>query len=128
MARSWLVRLGKCGEREAHALETGELVTNWRVDDLSGAAGRPEILAKIQASNPDEKPGTLQNWAVQLNQLARDVAEGDLVVLPLKTTGQVAIGRVKGGYWHSPDNHPARRVEWLRTDLPRSAIRQDLLS
>lgn len=127
MARSWLVRLGKFGEQETHALETGELVTGWQLDDISGATDRHQIFAKVQEANPDQKPGTLTNWAIQLNQLARDVKEGDLVVLPLKTTGQVAIGRVKGSYRHTSDRHPARQVEWLRTDLPRSSIKQDLL-
>lgn len=127
MARSWLVRLGKFGEQETHALETGELATGWQLEGIAAAKDRPAILAKVQAAYPEQKPGTLQNWAVQLNQLARDMADGDLVVVPLKTTGQLAIGRVKGGYVQSADNHPARQVEWLRTDLPRSAAKQDLL-
>lgn len=127
MARSWLVRLGKFGEKEVHALTEGELVTGWRVDDLSGAKSRDEILHLVAAANPTEKPGTLQNWAVQLNQFVHVMSEGDLVVVPLKTSGQVAIGRVKGGYRHTEDRHPARGVEWLRTDVPRSAIKQDLL-
>jgi restriction system protein len=127
MTRLWLVRLGRYGEQETHALRTGELITGWELDDISGAEGRDDILAKVQAANPTQKNGTLQNWSVQLNQFARSIADGDLVVVPLKTAPQLAFGRFKGGYVHTSDNRPARNVEWLRTDVPRSALKQDLL-
>jgi restriction system protein len=122
-----MVRLGKFGEAEGRALDTGELATGWEIDDISKVGSRDEILPKLADAYPDEKPGTLRNWAVQLNLFARGVAEGDLIVVPLKTTGQVAIGRAEGPYVHGPDGRPTRRVAWLRTDLPRSAIKQDLL-
>jgi len=127
MGRVWLVRLGKFGEFEAHALAHGELVTGWTLGDISAAAGRDDILAKLTEADPDQKPGTLLNWAVQLNQFVRAMADGDLVVVPLKTTSQLAIGRLKGGFRHTSESHPARGVEWLRTDLPRAAVKQDLL-
>jgi restriction system protein len=125
--RSWLVRLGKFGEQENHALETGELVTGWTLADISDAVGRDDILTALNAAEPQEKPGTLQNWAVQLNQFVRVMSDGDLVIVPLKTTAQIAIGRLKGSYRHTVDNHPARTVVWIRTDLPRAAVKQDLL-
>ncbi len=127
MARAWLVRLGKFGEKEPHALEKGELVTGWTLEDISASETREDILAKLTVANPEQKPGTLQNWAVQLNQFLRGMSEGDLVIVPLKTTSQLAIGRLKGGYRHTSDGSPARDVEWLRTDLPRSSVKQDLL-
>lgn len=126
VARSWLVRLGKFGEQETHALDNGELVTGWALEDISAAAGREEIQAKLEAASPDQKPGTLKNWAVQLNQFVREMAEGDLVIVPLKTAPQVAIGRLVGGYRHL-NSHPVRTVQWLRKDLPRSSVKQDLL-
>jgi len=125
--RSWLVRLGKFGEQESHALETGELITGWTLDDISGAVGRDDILAALTKAEPQEKPGTLHNWAVQLNQFLKEMSEGDLVIVPLKTTSQLAIGTLTGNYRHTPDNHPARIVRWIRTDLPRAAVKQDLL-
>lgn len=125
--RSWLLRLGKFGEQESHALESGELVTGWTLADIGKAAGREEILQALQAAEPQEKPGTLNSWAIQLNQFVREMRDGDLVIVPLKTTSQLAIGRLTGGYFHSPDNHPARRITWIRTDLPRVAVKQDLL-
>ena len=45
MRRLWLVRLGKHGEQEAHALETGELVLGFQFGDLTAAKGREAKLA-----------------------------------------------------------------------------------
>jgi restriction system protein len=55
----------------------------------------------------------------------------DLAVLPLKTRSAIAIGKVAGPYQYTTDlgdgvRH-VRKVEWLRTDLPRTAFGQDLL-
>lgn len=125
--RSWLIRLGKFGEMEAHALQTGELVTGWQLGGLNGATSKEAILPIVTVAYPDRKPGTLSNWAVQLNQLINAISPGDLLVLPLKTTGQLAIGEVVGDWFQSPEGSPARKVKWLRTDLPRQAMKQDLL-
>lgn len=126
MKRLWLIRLGKFGETEAHALATGELLTGWELGDITAGASRETILPVVQAAYPDEGPGTIQNWVVQLNQLKNVIRPGDLTVTPLKTTGQVAIGEVQGDFFQS-GGRPARKVKWLRTDLPRSAVKQDLL-
>lgn len=127
MTRLWLVRLGKFGEREPHALSSGELITGWENLDLSNATTREAVLAVLQGAYPDEKPGTLQNWSAQLNQFRNVMDVGDLVVTPMKTTGQVAIGRVKGSYHQAEGGRPSRWVDWLRPDVPRDAIKQDLL-
>lgn len=127
MPRLWMIRLGKFGEQEAHALETGELMTGWNMPDISDADTRAAILPALEAAYPDVKPGTLRNWSVQLNQLKNTAQAGDLALTPLKTTGRIAVGRIKGGYVHGPEGEPTRRVEWIVTDLPRDALKQDLL-
>jgi restriction system protein len=127
MARVWLVRLGKFGEQEAHALATGELATGWVIPNFPTDSAKDHISRALAETYPNEKSGTLQNWAVQLNQLMNVVREGDLTVTPLKTTGQVAIGRVKGPARVNGDGRPCRVVTWLKTDLVRDAIKQDLL-
>ena len=56
--------------------------------------------------------------------------KGDIVVLPRKLTSQIAIGRVTGPYRHIQVNSELRHtrpVEWIRTDVPRTAFEQDLL-
>ena len=125
--RLWLVRLGKFDEQETHALETGDLVTRWEVADLSDATNRDTIREIVEAAHPERKSGTLKNWAVQLNQLRNDVRQGDLTITPLKTTREIAIGRVSGPYKHVDDKYPTLQVKWLKQDVPRDAFKQDLL-
>ena len=127
MTRLWLVRLGKFGEQEARALDSGDLVTGWEVDDLTDATSREAIGRIVEGAYPERKSGTLKNWAVQLNQLRNDVQKGDLTVTPLKTSREIAVGRVTGPYKHVDGRHPTLQVEWLRRDVPRDALRQDLL-
>jgi restriction system protein len=126
MTRSWLVRLGKFGEAEARALEHGQLITGWKLEDIVSATSRDEILHALERTYPSEKAGTLQNWAVQINQLKHGAQPGDLTVTPLKTTGQIAIGQIEGGFVQV-DGAPARNVRWLKKDVDRSAVKQDLL-
>ena len=96
MTRLWMVRLGKFGEKEAHALETGELITGWIVGDLSGAANREDMLKALEAAYPDEKPGTLQNWAAQLNQLKNVAVAGEARQRGLgKVLVEAALARVR---------------------------------
>ena len=125
--RSWLIRLGKFGEKEPHALQTGELVTGWQLGSLKDATSKEAILPIVTAAQPDQKPGTLINWAVQLNQFLNVISPGDLLIVPLKTTGQLAIGEAVDEWFQTPDGNPSRKVKWLRTDLPRQAMKQDLL-
>jgi restriction system protein len=127
VTRLWMVRLGKYGEQESHALAEGELVTGWEEVNLTDAGTREAVSEALRSAYPEVSSGTLQNWAAQLNQFRNAIAAGDLVVTPMKTTGQVAIGRIVGAYSEAEGGHPARNVEWLRPDVPRDAIKQDLL-
>jgi len=128
MTHVWLVRLGEYGESEAYALETGELATGWELPGFTKPMDRDAILAELQRTYPDEKPGTLNNWSVQLNQLCNKAQAGDLTVTPLKTASrQLAIGRIQGDFFAAKGKHPARKVKWLHTDIPRDALKQDLL-
>jgi restriction system protein len=127
MKRLWLVRLGKNGEQEARALEHAELVLGFHVGSLAGAKDRDAVLAIVKSSFPDLKPKTLLHFAAQLNQFSNQMQIGDLVVVPLKTTGQIAIAEVVGPYVHNDDGTVSRKVRWLKVDVPRDAFRQDLL-
>ncbi|MGZ8179658.1 restriction endonuclease [Williamsia sp. SKLECPSW1] len=80
----------------------------------------------------DLKPGAVANYAGQLWALRARISAGDVMVLPMKTTKQIAIGRVKSPYRYlgqevDPSLRHVVEVEWQRTDLPRTAIKQDLL-
>lgn len=126
----WLVRAGKNGERETLALEKGVAVIGWEdLPDLGGLQSRNELTALLAATYPDEKPKTLSNWESQLWPFIRVIADGDLVVLPLKTRSTIAVGRVKGPYQYRSDfgeeSLHTRHVEWVG-EYPRSAFDQDL--
>jgi restriction system protein len=130
--KAWLIRAGRSGERDAFALEHGLAGGGFKeVADLSGANSREEVAALVEAAFPDAKPGKITNHAAQLWALRSRIQLGDLIVLPLKTTSQIAIGKATSGYVFRDDADPDFRhfigVEWLRTDLPRTAFLQDLL-
>jgi restriction system protein len=59
------------------------------------------------------------------------MTEGELVVLPLKTSGTIAVGRITGPYAYrddlGSDFRHTREVEWLAQEVPRDAFDQDLL-
>ena len=127
MKRLWLVRLGRNGEGEARALEQSDLALGFHVADLSAAKNRDAVLAIVKESYPNEKPKTQLNFAAQLNQFCNVIQTGDLVVVPLKTTGQIGIAEISGTYAHDAKLGVCRKVKWFRQDIPREAFRQDLL-
>lgn len=130
--RVWIVRAGRHGERENWALDNQVAGGGFReVADLSKATARDAVADLVRVGFPDAGPGLVANYAGQLWALRERIAVGDVVVMPMKTSGQIAIGKVTGDYQYLSDPDPERRhvrpVEWLRTDVPRTAIKQDLL-
>ncbi|MCU1295637.1 MAG: hypothetical protein JWP08_4487 [Bryobacterales bacterium] len=131
--RAWLVRAGRRGEQEQIALDTGQAAVGWpSVGDLSNCRSRDDVLEVLVESTPEASDRTLANHASQLWAFVAKMQIGDLVVLPLKRERVVAIGKITGGYRYAiangPDARHSRPVTWVCTDLPRSAIRADLLS
>jgi len=127
MKRLWLVRLGRHGEQEAHALDKSELVLGFHVGDLGPAKDRDAILKVVEQAMPGQKPKTHLNFAAQLNQFSNTIQKGDLVVVPLKTAPKIAFGEITGPCTPTADGHPMRPVRWLKPDVPRDVFRQDLL-
>ena len=129
MTRLWKVTLGRNGEYEAAALETGLLSISFSIrSDISHAKDRDALLAILHEALPEAKHKRLLNFAAQVNQFVNLMQVGDLVVCPIKTSSTIAIGRVTGEYMPSPESgRPTRPVQWLRTEVPRDAFRQDLL-
>jgi len=128
----WLDRAGKHGEQEQLALNEGVAVVGWdEVPDMSQCKTRDELFQLLQQTYPEEKNKTLYNWRSQLWAFLHRWKKDDLVVLPLKHRSAIAIGRVVGDYKYRPQGpegaYHSRPVEWIRTDLPRTAFDQDLL-
>jgi restriction system protein len=125
----WMVRAGKQGQNERYCLDNNIVGTGWReVPDLTDAHDRDAIRRIVESIYSG---AAIPNYTGQLWRLRHGMEIDDLVVLPLKTTSQIAIGRISGGYKYNssqdPDRSHAIPVEWLQTGIPRTAIRQDLL-
>lgn len=132
MAKAWVIRSGKFGERDHVALESGLSGGGWEeTPDLTPFTTREQIAEVVEKLHPGAKKGKINAATGQLWALRSRIEPGDLVVMPLKTTRQLALGRAKSGYKYLADNPSDMRhvveVDWQRTDLPRNAAKQDLL-
>ncbi len=128
----WMVRSGRRGEGDELALTRGLVGIGWpEVGDLSGVTNAEQLRDHLGPSYPDAKVTTIANWVGQIDAFQRRMAEGDLVALPLKGTPAVAFGRVTGPYRYVPDAPESMRhqrsVAWIREDVPRESIDQDIL-
>ena len=128
----WLIRAGRSGERDNFAIENGLAGGGFQeVPDLTASATREDIKALVRKAYPDASVAKVPNYAGQLWALRSRVNVGNIVVLPLKTTSSIALGLVTGGYHYRSDEDAAKRhcvsVDWQQIDVPRTAIRQDLL-
>lgn len=100
--------------------------------DLTPCKSREAVVDVVTSTFQGEPAGKIANFAGQLWALRGRIKPGDLMVMPLKTTKQIALGRVTGPYeYRSAEEDPNKRhvvpVDWERIDLPRSAVKQDLL-
>ena len=129
---AWVVRTGRHGERDNWALDNGLAGGGWDAwPDLTSVQSRDQMTKLVEQVVGADSANLVANYTGQLWALRQRIHPGDLMVLPLKTTRQIGIGRVTGGYRFVDDPDPGRRhvvdVEWIRKDLPRTAVRQDLL-
>jgi restriction system protein len=129
--RAWLVRSGSTGAFDDWALHNNEVVIGFEVGDVSQCKSRDDVVALYTQALPAANPKAILNWAAQVWAFAGRIQEGDLVVLPLKGKGEIAIGRMAGPYKYVADapegRKHARAVTWLRTDVLRANLEQDLL-
>lgn len=133
MGEAWVIRAGKYGERDQWAVDNGVSGGGWgEIPDLTGSVSKDDIREIVQATWPGGAEGMISNYTGQLWALRHRIKPGDLLVMPLKTTKKVAFGRVSAGYRFrgeesDPDKRHVVNVDWIRADLPRTAIKQDLL-
>lgn len=129
---AWLVRAGRAGENDIYCLEQSVSVIGLgEIGDMSLYKEWNAFVTFVEANYPGLRRATLTNYSGQLFSFAHRIAIGDIICLPLKTTKKIAIGRVVGDYQFSPvaarTHRHSRKVEWLRTDVARAAVKQDLL-
>ena len=130
---AWMVRAGSGGERFDEFQEAGEVRIGYGDrPDLTGIGSRDELKEQYAALHPGFSAGKIGSHVGQLWRFAREIQEGDLVVTPVASQDVVAIGRVVGGYAHRTKDQErpghVRPVEWLNTEVSRSALQADLLA
>lgn len=127
----WVVKGGSHGEFEDAFLSQRVIGKGGRLPNLSSVASRDELRKIFERSHPDAQPSQVANHVGQFWSLLKNMEEGELVVVPLKTTHNVAVGRIGGPYEYRedlPDTlHHVRPVDWINTDVARDAFDQDLL-
>lgn len=121
------------GERDAWALEQGVAGGGFTAfPDLTGVSSRESLQRVAAQVMVGEHPQKIANFVGQLWALRDRIAPGDVVVLPLKTTKKIALGLCTGGYKYLADQPEDRRhaisVDWKRTDVARTALKDDLLN
>jgi restriction system protein len=132
--RAWMVRAGAEGQREQQVLSGGNLLPGWTAvrADISTYDAQHALRTKLRAVYGDAKSErTLGSWAGQMWRFVNEMADGDIVVMPLKSNwGMVAIGRIVGSYIHDPSAAPGcqhtRPVEWSREIRPKDTLGPDL--
>jgi len=133
MASAWVVRSGRYGERDQWALDHACTGGGWKeVPDLSSCTTREDVANVARTTWPTASDALINNYTGQLSALRFRVKQGDLIAMPMKTTKKIALGRASGGYtYHRDESELDKRhvvpVEWIRTDLPRTTVKQDLL-
>lgn len=129
---AWMIRAGKLGERAEWAWEHGYSGGGWRGAgaDLLQCQSRTEVQSYAAEVFAD-KPKALPNITAQLWMLVGRISVGDLIVMPMKQTRELALGWVAGPLqYRAEEEDPTKRlvhdVEWINR-VPRTAVKQDLL-
>lgn len=125
--RAYVVRAGSDGQDEEFALANDVVVVGWNeVASLEDADSPTAVRDLLEEAYPRRvrKPHPHQLW-----RFCGKIREGDIVVLPRNSPRPIAIGRVVGPYrYHARITQVhTRPVEWLHTDIPRTAFPDDLL-
>ncbi len=128
----WVVRAGRRGEQEQIALDNNVVTIAWNdLPDLSAVQDREELANLYRSVYPEASPARAANQVGQIWAFRQRIKEGDLAVLPLHIQSAIAIGKVTGPYQYrtnlGSEVHHTRSVQWLRTDIPRTAFDQDIL-
>lgn len=129
----WLVRAGRSGEYENKFLVDNKVYLTW--DNLStdlSIINEWSLLTKelsiIYNSNESRKLG---NWTGQIWYFVKEIKVGDWIALPSKFKPTIHFGKVKSSYQYHPTNNTpffhSIDVDWFATDVPRTAIDQDIL-
>jgi restriction system protein len=122
---------GRHGERVDRLLANNLIGGGWeQLPNLEGVVSKTKLAEAYRAAYPEAKSSTAANYVGQLWSLLHRMQEGELVVLSMKTTGTIAVGRIAGPYQYrsdlGDDLRHCRPVTWIATDV--SATRSTRIS
>jgi len=124
----WLIRSGRQHEQQEKSfLHNGIISVGWELPDLTQYLTKKDISHALTKKYPDEIPGTIKTWTSELWTFSRDMAISDIVVLPMRGTKSIYIGRVTSDYLYetnAPGFNHIHKVEWV-DDFPRKAFTQE---
>ena len=129
---AWLIRAGGRGEFAESFIENEVVAVGFgELGDLSEVSSRDEMLELVKLDRPESSDGQARASANQLWTFLSQVRRGDLVVMPSMNNSGFALGTVTEEYWYRHDAvdalHHAVSVDWKPDEVPRTAVRQDLL-
>ncbi|GEO96998.1 hypothetical protein KTU01_31210 [Kocuria turfanensis] len=113
-------------------VDEGFVSVGWdEIGDLKEIGNdRSRMKQAVEGAYPEAKPGAIPVWAGILLRFAFEMRIGDLVIAPYKPDGTLNFGRVTGEYEFHPEveeHYHRRRVEWIRTGVPRGIFPQKAL-
>jgi len=128
---AWLIRAGGRGEHAESFIKSEIAAVDFgHLGDLSEVSSRDEIVELVKEDWPESSDREAGARADQLWAFRSEIRRGDLVVTPRRTNSSFALGTVTGQYWYRHDSDTMRHavsVDWKPNDVPRTAVRQDLL-
>lgn len=128
----WCIKGGKQGEKEQRFLDHSVVgMGGHELLPLEQFKSKGELEEHFKEVYPEASKNKVANHVGQLWAFRKKIEIGDLVTVPLKTQAAIAIGKISSDYQYRTDlgrDLPhTRQVEWIKTDIPRTAVDQDLL-
>src|SRR5699024_1344858 len=130
----WVIRAGASGENEDWNLATGRAGVGFpEVGDLTDCATRDVIRALLDAAYPAAPKGRKAIFTGQLWALRNTIHNGDLIIMPLKRSGQLVLGTCTSGYNYDADEPDKERrhhikVDWSQEHISRAVLKDDLVN
>jgi len=131
----WVVHIGKDDQIAIQARDKGFVCIGWtKLGNLSEYKTREALKQAMARAWPDWKPKRVSGSYGQVWRFAHEMKIGDPVVLPIKPSREIAIGRISGEYRFGGENSELytrdcanlRDVKWISV-VPRTVFSQAAL-
>ena len=126
----WVIHIGNNDRIALRAREEKFLCIGWTlIGDLSPYNSRDKMRNAMERAFPTAKPATIRSSYGQVYRFAHKMEVGDPVVLPIKPTGEIAIGKIAGEYHFATEDKDLvendysniRPVDWIKI-VPRTVF------